>query len=73
MGPKYEFRHVLEDENCVLGHSTKSKFDALKRACVEDDFISGGYLHMPESVYENQWWNNRNITEDDILKLAIDA
>ena len=30
-------------------------------------------LRMPERIFEQEWWKNRHITEDDIMKLAYDA
>ena len=30
------------------------------------------YLRMPFSVFENEWWKNRNVTIEDVEKLAFD-
>lgn len=30
------------------------------------------YLRMPQSVFENEWWKNRNVTIEDVEKLAFD-
>lgn len=73
MGPEREYDYFLKAEDGILGHSTESNLDALKDACIESKFMRGKHLHMPKSVYENKWWNNRNVTEEDVKNLSLDV
>ena len=47
--------------------------NALKDATVTAEDEHYGYIKMPERIFEQEWWNNRHVTVDDIKKLAIDA
>lgn len=65
--------YFLVDKNSTLGHSAESKFQALENACIKDNLVYKKYAYMSKSVYENQYLNNRNKTEEDVLKISLDA
>jgi len=68
----YKDRYEKKD---FIGHSLDqaSPFEALKDATITNDDTHFGYIHIPENIFEQEWWKNKDKTAEDIKKLAIDA
>ena len=64
--------YFLVDKSNILGIA-KNKFDALKYACVGSNTHFGPFSYMAESVYEKQWQNNLDKTEEDIFNLSLNV
>lgn len=64
----YQKKHYIGED-----YEGASPFDALKDATVTDKDEHYDYVHMPERIFEQEWWKNRDKTTEDIKKLAIDA
>ena len=48
----------------------RNYFGALFNACVKNE-AQAEHLRMPERIFEQQWWNNRHKTAEDIRKFAL--
>ena len=72
--PRIEIDGELLMEN-IGGDRGKYWYDTLEKAVLGGSENNFGipYFFMPRSVYEQTWWKHRNVTADDIRKLAIDA
>lgn len=71
----YRQAPVIVDQNNKFMSSGYSALDALEKIFLkrENNKNSDLFLLMPESVYENAWWKNRNVKVEDIEKFALDV
>ena len=66
-------KHVghVSGEGNIVGGSKTFAINLLKKLCIYNEKESNptGYVRMPQSVFEQKWWENRHrTTNKDILK-----
>ena len=70
----YTSAFVEDDKNInSSGYDFLTAIENLFLAGPEKQEASKQYLRMPKSVYENLWWQNRNVKAEDIDKFAFEA
>lgn len=57
----------LASEKLYSKHQQPSYLNILHNACVESEGTKSHYVRMPQSVFEQKWWENRHKTVADLI------
>lgn len=69
-----EIYPTILDQNNNNISTGNTALDAIENIFLKrDNKKSDSFLLMPKSVYENAWWQNRNVKAEDIEKFALDV
>ena len=60
--------HTLLIDNVEIKRGTGTKMDVLYRAMTNHKTPDGPVISMPQSIWDNMWWKNKNKTIEDIKK-----
>ena len=63
----------LDGEKLVHSDSLDGAWALLFRSYIKSAAGITTHARMPQSVFEQKWFENRNVTEQDVLNLAYDA
>lgn len=63
--------NTLYIDNVEIKKKPKSKLNVLYSAMTDYKTEDGEYIHMPESIWDNMWWKNRDKTIKDVEKFIL--